>query len=30
MSFLIITTMKGENETFCQPTIASNFDHEPQ
>jgi len=22
--------MKGENEIFCQPTIASIFDREPQ
>jgi len=30
MSLLIIRRMKGQNEIYCQPTIASVFDHEPQ
>jgi len=30
MSLLIITRMKGQNEIFCQPTIACIFGHEPQ
>jgi len=25
MSLLIVTRMKGQNEIFCQPTIASIF-----
>jgi len=29
MSFLI-TRMKGQKEIFCQPTVASIFDREPQ
>jgi len=30
MSLLITTKMKGGNEIFCQPTIASIFDREPR